>query len=422
MNKNKIFVALLLCPFLGAAQSTLYQNALLHFGTGAKAARGHLLINEGKIAWMGNLAASLPEADSIVDGTGLQLYPGFIAPGTPVGLVEIESVRATDDQSETGDLNPNVRAAIAFNTDSRILPTLLANGILLAQVTPQGGLISGKSAVMRLHAWNWEDAAIQLEDGMHIRWPGQMRFNREKGKLEADPDYAVKTQKIWDVVAAGKAYQESPTSTQQAPNLKLAAFDGVFDGNKRFYVHTNSAAAMLEIARKANELGIKNLVFVGAAEAHLIAGFLHDNNIPLILDRVHSTPNRSDDMVHTPYALPKILQEAGVLFCFSNMGDMAVMGNRNLPFMAGTAVGFGLMYEAAVAGLSGNAAKILGIDAQYGTLEVGKSATLIVATGDLLDARTHQIQTLWLDGRPIVQDNWQEHLYHKYLEKYGLEK
>lgn len=411
----------LLLPIYSFAQSTLYKNALLHFGNGQKAARGHLMVSGNKIAWIGMADATLPTADSIVDATDLQLYPGFIAPGTPVGLVEIESVRATDDQSETGDLNPNVRAAIAFNTDSRILPTLLANGVMLAQSTPQGGLISGTSAVMRLHAWNWEDAAIAMEDGIHVRWPNKMRFNPTKGKLEESTQYAEKTHEIWDMLSAAKAYQTNTPEGAQTRNLKLEAFKGVFDGQKRLYVHTNSAAIMLEVGRKSKQLGVKNLVFVGAGEAHLIAEYLATNNIPLILNRVHSTPARADDMVHTPYAQPSILQEAGVLFCFTNMGDMAAMGNRNLPFMAGTAIGFGLTYEAGVAALTGNAAKILGISNQYGTLEVGKSATFIVASGDLLDARTHQIQTLWLDGTVLQLDNWQETLYQKYLKKYEVE-
>lgn len=418
MNKNK-FTALIAClPLALCAQTTLFLNGTLHLGNGEKIENGHLLVANNTIAWIGAAGAALPKADSTVDASKLHLYPGFIAPATPVGLVEIESVRATVDMEETGDFNPNARAAIAFNTDSRILPTLVANGIVIAQSTPTGGVFSGTSAVMRLQAWNWEDAAILLEDGIHLNWPGKMKYNAATGKLVENETYQKNVESITGFLEAALAYQQTPAPHRKEKNLKLAAFNGCFDGNKRLYVHTNGAGNMLEVARLTKKLGVKNLVFVGAAEAHLIAEFLASNNIPLILNRVHATPSKADDMVHTTYIQPKILQEAGVLFCISNRGDMAAMGNRNLPFMAGTAVGFGLSYEAAVAAISGNTAKILGIDAQYGTLETGKSATFLVATGDLLDARTHQIQTVWLDGKPLVQQNWQEDLYHKYLKRY----
>jgi imidazolonepropionase-like amidohydrolase len=117
--------------------------------------------------------------------------------------------------------------------------------------------------------------------------------------------------------------------------------------------------------------------------------------------------------------LAKRLNEAGVLFCFQNAGDMEAMNSRNLPFLAGTAVGYGLPYEAAVKALTLDAAKILKIDAQYGSVELGKSATFFISEGDALDMKTNNIVRAFIDGRDITIRNKQVDLYEKYQRKYG---
>lgn len=413
---SRIFV---ICLFLqtqfGFAQaSLLLTNAHLHLGNGKAISQGQILIKGADILWVGESDEECPHPYSeLKDLEAKHVYPGFIAPATAAGLVEVEAVRATVDFREVGRDNPNARTAIAFNTDSRIHPTIRYNGVLLVQSTPEGGSFSGLSSVMRLDARNWEEAVVRMDDGMHINWPNPQRFDRSKGKLVVNEKYAEQVRHIVQTFTDAKAYLRS---NRKPINLKLEAFTGMFDGEKRAYIHANNAGAMLEAINEISALGVQHIVIVGGADAPIIAEFLREKNVGVILRRTHELPVRADDPVDLPFSTPKILHEAGVLFCLSNIGRMPVMGNRNLPFMAGTATTYGLPKEEAVAMITGNAAKIMGIDKRYGTLEAGKSATLIISTGDALDAPTQNIEYAWIDGVPVSMENWQEDLHNRWMQ------
>ncbi|MCH8554077.1 MAG: amidohydrolase family protein [Schleiferiaceae bacterium] len=417
MDIKKILTpALCAFSFVVTAQSVtkMFSGADIHVGNGDFIAKGKVVTADQKIIWVGRSDEN-PEMriDEMHDVTGKHIYPGFIAPVTAVGLVEVEAVRATVDNQEVGDQNPNARALIAYNTDSRVLPTLIYNGILIGQSTPEGGTISGQSSVMRLQAWNWEDAVIKADDGMHINWPNTMKFDYKKRKLVANEEYPKQVTNLLNTFAAAKAYLEGD---RKEVNLKLAAFDGVFDGDKRVYVQTNKAAAMLEAIRELKQLGVRHIVLVGAADAPMIADYLADNQIPVILRRPHELPSYSDDATDASYGAPALLDEAGVVFALSNIGRMPVMGNRNLPFMAGTAIGHGLDYEAAVRALTLHPATIMGIEKNYGSIQVDKSATFLIASGDLFDMRSHHVEAAYIDGKSVDMENWQEQLFDKYMK------
>jgi imidazolonepropionase-like amidohydrolase len=140
--------------------------------------------------------------------------------------------------------------------------------------------------------------------------------------------------------------------------------------------------------------------------------------VPVMVQRLHELPRFAEDDVDLTYKLPKLLDDAGVMFCLQNAGDMERMGTRNMPFYAGTAVAYGLDYEKAVAALSLNTAKILGIDDRYGSLEKGKSATLFISEGDALDMLGNKVVQAFIDGREIDLTNRQLQLYLKYQGKY----
>lgn len=410
--KNSITIVLLSLGHLLCGQtSILYTNAHLHLGNGNSIENGQMLVKGSDIVWVGGVHETPPDAaDSIVTLTGKHLYPGFIAPATSTGLVEVEAVRATVDFREVGNDNPNVRAAVAFNTDSRILPTLIYNGVLLTQSTPQSGIFSGMSSVMRMQERNWEEAVVRLDDGMHVHWPNPMRFDRKKGKLVVNESYAKTVQHILQTFDDAKAYHKGK---RHPINLKLEAFSGIFDGEKRVYVYTNKPGAMLEAISELKNRDVTYPVLVGAMDAHLIADYLVAENVPVILSRPHELPMHSDDPVDLPFKTAALLYEAGVTVALSNMGRMPVMGNRNLPFMAGTAVTYGLDYEQAVASITGNTARILGIGDRYGTLETGKSATFIISSGDALNMKHLHIEGAFIDGKAVDMTNWQEERFKK---------
>jgi hypothetical protein len=336
-----------------------------------------------------------------------------------LGLVEVDAVRATNDQAETGALNPNARSIIAYNTDSEVTPTVRSNGVLLAQVSPVGGTLSGSSSVVQLDAWNWEDATIKADEGQHLNWPALRSWGgwdtgnpEQKGNDRYTKD--IEQMQAYFNEAKGYAQLEQPSTS----NPRFEAMKPLFTGKQTLYIHANEAKAI----RAAVEFAVGNqlkMVLVGGDDAWQETTLLKNNNIPVMLSRTQRLPAREDEDVDQPYKTAKTLYDAGILFTFSDEGAWK---QRNLSFEAGQAIGFGLPYEAAVAAITLNTAKILQIDANYGSLETGKSATLFISEGDALDMRTNQVTAAFIDGREISLDNKQKELSRKYSEQYKRNK
>ncbi|SEL30400.1 amidohydrolase family protein [Parapedobacter koreensis] len=419
---------LLLITVLASAQPTIYPakvqdqpiaiiGATIHVGDGKVITQGTLLFEQGKITYVGG-ATTISAGTLTIDAAGKHVYPGFIATNTNLGLVEVESVRATIDYAEVGENNAHVRSLIAYNTDSKVINTLRSNGILLAQITPQDGLVSGQSSIVQLDAWNWEDAAYKIDEGIHINWP-TVRFGRFGGGGPSNPD-AQKEQvqaeiaQLEDYLSEAKAYASS--AGEYPSNARFEAFKAVFSGERKVYVHANRAADIIAAISSLKRLGIKP-VLVGGAEAHLVTELLKDNQVPVIIRQSHSLPYASDADVYLPYKQAKLLADAGILIAYSIDGFWQ---QRNLPFMAGTAAAYGLDKEQALATITSNTAKILGIDNRTGTLEVGKDANVIVSSGDALDMLGNDIERAFIQGRDINLDDLHKQLFERYEYKYGL--
>lgn len=415
------------CWFSGDAQQTpgeltdksfIILGGTAHLGNGDKIEGGAIGFEDGKITFVGSeKSVDRAKWDVVIEGEGKHIYPGFIAPNSTLGLMEIGAVRATLDSREVGTFKPNVRSVIAFNTDSEITPTVRSNGVLMGQITPRGGTISGTSSVVQFDAWNWEDAIIREDDGIHLNWPGMFHRHREKGKIDIKrvKTYDQRRREINSFFSEAKAYREMK---DKLTDLKFEALSGLFDGSKTLYVHANNAKQITEAISFKKEMKIRSMVIVGGYDAWLVADMLRENEVAVMVRRVHQTPQYNADDVDLPYKLPKLLQDEGVLFCLENSGRMAEMGTRNLPFYAGTAIAYGLTYEQGVQSITLNAAKILGIDDSCGSLEVGKDATIIVSDGDALDMKSNHISSAWIQGRQIDLDNRQKRLYRKYKQKY----
>ena len=419
-------------PMPGKAQTRpiALTGAVIHVGNGQVIPNGYIVFDRGLITAVGDMTTVRLAADQMemVNVAGKHIYPGFISPASTVGLQEVGAVRATVDMGETGIINPNVRALIAYNTDSEIIPTIRNNGVLLTQATPQGGTVSGTSSVMQTDGWNWEDAALRKDDGLWLNWPGYFArdFNPEDFSITLK-----KNEKRLEVINAlratfadAKGYaEEKAGKSTTATNLKLAAMRGLFTGEQALYIRADYAKDILEAVKFAQAMGVKRPVIVGGDESNRVAEFLKDNNVPVILSRLHRLPNRTDEDVDLPYRMPGILQKAGVLVALSYEDEW--WRTRNLPFLAGTAVGFGGTgtperdREEALKMITANTAKIMGIDKLVGTLETGKHATLFVSKGDALDMRTNVVEQAFIQGRKVNLDDRHKRLYNTYLEKYG---
>lgn len=438
---KKILLALLLGTSLSAlAQETVsparennglqfITNATIHVGNGTVIEKGTIQIRNGKIEKVGTDIQVPASGATVVDAKGKHVYPGLILPTSTLGLVEISAVRASTDAREIGDLNPNVRSLVAYNTDSKVINTLRSNGVLLANVVPQGSFLAGSSSVVQLDAWTWDDAAYQTDAGMHLYMPNLLARFRGfggfgggggrggRGGGDSDPVKAglEKVEELKAFFREAKAYLAEPK--HEETNLKFEALRSLFDKKQRMYVHANTVKQMLLALDFVKEFGFE-MTIVGGSDSWQIAELLKQNNVSVILQQPHSLPTGTDDDVDQPYKTAALLQKAGVLFAISD--DDSQTRGRNLAFNAGTAAAYGLSKEEALAAITLNAAKVLGVADKTGSIEVGKDANIVISEGDILDMKSSQVTDAWIQGRKIDLTDKQKQLNEKYNQKYKL--
>lgn len=426
-----IITALLFAGTLGATaqqtpapaqqESVLITGATAHIGNGEVLENSAIGFENGKLTFVGAAAdAETAGFDQVINAEGKHVYPGFIAINSTLGLVEIDAVRATDDIGEVGSLLPHIRSLIAYNAESKIVESMRPNGILTAQITPRGGRISGTSSIVQLDAWNWEDAAIKADDAIHMSWPNSFTRKRwwlgEGRGFKPNDKYQEELQEIADFFGEAKAYKQGK---QEPRNLAMEAILGIFDGSKKLYVNVNGQREITDMINFMEAQGVKHPVIIGGDEADGVAAMLAEKQIPVIVARPHRLPSTDDSNVKKPYMIASVLANAGVLTGIDLTGSMERMNTRNLPFYAGTVAAYGLDKEKAVQMITGDAAKILGIDSFTGTLETGKDATLFIAEGDALDMRTNQLSKAYIQGRDISLETHQTELWKRYSEKYA---
>lgn len=415
----------LISIFTGTAQQTpapvqqetiTITGATAHVGNGTIKENCTIVFENGKITAIGS--SEVESKGQIIDASGKHIYPGFIAPGKSLGLVEVNAVRASNDQDEIGDIIPHIRSIIAYNAESKVVESMRPNGVLLGQITPKGGRISGTSSIVQFDAWNWEDAAVKMDDGVHLNWPAIFRRGRwwmgEPSGFIPNKNYQKQANEVKTFMQNANAYGKD---SAKETNAAFAAMQGVFNGSKHLYIYADGEKEMMDAISTVKKTGAKNIVLVGGYHAHKISDFLKEHNIPVLVNFTHTLPKYDDDDYDFTFKLPKLLMEAGLLVGLQN-ASASNFQTRNLPFYAGQVVAQGLEKEKAVQLLTGNTAKILGIDSDYGTLEVGKSATLFISEGDALDMRTNKLSRAFIDGRDVSLETHQTKLWKRYMGKY----
>lgn len=399
-------------------QSILITNAVVHKGDGTVLEQGAVGFDKGIISFVGPTSTA-PPYQKTIDAEGKHLYPGFIATNSSLGLSEIDAVRATRDFDEIGDFVPHVRTAIAYDAESKIVESMRPNGVLIAQVAPRGGLISGSSSVMQLDAWNWEDALLKADEGIHLNWPNPYTSGRwwlgEDPGLKPNKNYTSSLEKIKSFFENAKVYNIN----QDPVHLPYQAMKGLFDGSKTLYLHAADEKQIVDGIHYLEKIGIVKIVLVGGNEALQQLKLLKEKNIPIIVSRPHRLPDSEDHHPKAAFQLAAELVKAGLLVSIDVSGRMERMYTRNLPFYAGSFAGYGIEKETALQLITSNPAKILGIDDQLGTLEVGKQATLFLCEGDALDMRTNIIHHAFIQGRKISLETHQTELWKRYSNKYG---
>jgi imidazolonepropionase-like amidohydrolase len=397
-------------------------NGTVHVGNGQVLNNTSIEIKDGKITAIGSNITPSAGA-TVADAKGKHVYPGLILANSNLGLIEINSVRATADATEIGDYNPSIRSLVAYNTDSKVINTLKSNGITHANIVPEGGTISGSSSVVQLDAWNWEDAAYASDNGMHMNMPALFnrpnRFAAFLGQQGPQQDPIKRgLEQIEEVkVFFREANAYLSQSQHSTTNLKFEAVKDLFSKKQKLFIHCDVVREILAAIDFKNEFGF-DIVLVGASESYQVADLLKKNNIPVILSQMHALPTLADDAVDLPYQLPALLHKAGVLFAIND--EDGQHRGKNLPFNAGTAAAYGLPKEDALASITLNAAKILGIADRTGSLEVGKDANIVISEGDILDMRSSNISFVMIEGRIASLTSKHTQLYERYKYKYNL--
>lgn len=418
-----IFAQETMSPAAAQKETIALTNATIHVGNGQVINNGTVVLKNGKITEVSGQASTA--GAKVIDCLGKHIYPGLILTASQLGLIEVNSNRATIDGTEIGDMNPSIRSIVAYNTDSKVINTLRTNGILLANVIPDGGLISGSSSVVQLDAWNWEDAAYKTDVAIHFRMPSLLVRSGGRGGRggfggQQPPTDPVKTgldqiEKVKVFFREAKAWLAE--NKHDNTNTKFEAVKNLFTKKQKLFIHCNIVKEMLLAVDFVKEFGF-DVVLVGAVDSWQIADILKQNNIAVILNQLHDLPTMIDDDIDQPFKTPAMLQKAGVLFTIND--DDGNSRYRNLPFNAGTAAAYGLTKEEALSAITLNAATILGIADKTGSIETGKDANIVVSEGDILDMRTNIITNAFIQGRQIDLNNKQKQLAEKYETKYGI--
>ena len=411
-------------PVNDQTKPVLIYNAFIHIGDGNTIQNGFVSFDNGKITDVSSEDLDLESGTYNnflkINANGSHLYPGLILPNSKVGLEDISAVRATVDHTEVGELNSNIRSLIAFNTDSEVISTFRYNGILLSQVVPDGSFVTGNSSIMMMEGWNWEDAAYKIDDGMHVKWPRKTyppsRWSGQTS-FRDNPNYKSSVDMINKFLIDSRSYFNLNGDENKEVNLKLEAMVDVFNGKKKIYLHVGSREQIIESVQMFQKHGINDLVLVGANDALYAIDFILENDLPVLLNNLHRVPSRNHEDVDLPYKLPYLLQKEGVLVGLTASGSLH--SQRNLPFLAGTAAGYGLGKEEALKLITSNNAKILGIDNVTGTIKVGKDANVIISKGDILDMKSSVIEYAFITGRKVNLDGKQQILYDRFKRKYS---
>lgn len=426
---TKFLISFLLISTLLSAQNKkhiLLKNATAHIGNGEVIENSLVSIKDGKIDLVVDarlIKIDITKFDTTIDLFGKHIYPGLIAPNCILGLQEAEAVRQTSDYAEVGEFNPHIRSLIAYNAESKILETVKTNGVLYTQSTPRDGVISGMSSVLATDGWNWEDAVIRADDGVHVNFPKSI----QRRGWWAEPQPSDKNNKYTEQVNELSSFFENAlayfnTANVTEKNLRFEAMKGIFDGSKNLYIHADYVKDIIGAINFSKKFNIKKMVLVGGKDSYKVTKMLRENNVAVMLNRLHDLPDLPEAETDLLYKLPYLLQKDSVMFCLQNQGDMEAMNARNIAFLAGTAAAYGLTKEQALQSITLSSAKILGIDKLVGSIETGKLASVVVSEGDILDMRTNKIILAYINGRQLNLNNFQNDLYKKYSNKLGIKE
>lgn len=408
----------------GKKGTVAIRNATIYPVTSAPIANGTIVFSNGVITAVGANVA-IPAGATVIDGSGLSVYPGLIDSGTQVGLTEIDSVSGTVDTSELGDLNPNARASVAINPHSNLIPVTRVNGVTNVLTVPEGGIISGQSALIQLSGWTPAEMVVKDPVGMHIRFP-RLRSapfvevpQEEDAEKEQRKAYTRDLDKLRDIFRDAQAYGKAASARAADRNTRrfdrdvlLEALVPVVEGREPIIVEANLARDIRAALTFADELKLK-MILAGGADVVAVMPELKKRDIPVLLGPILALPPREDDPYDFLFTNAAALNAAGVRFAIRTT---EAHNTRSLPYHAATCAAFGLPKDVALKAITIYPAEIFGVADKIGSLDVGKVANVIVTDGDPLEIRTN-VRRVFIGGEEMPLDSLHTLLYEKFSKR-----
>lgn len=390
----------------------LLKNATVVTVTKGTLNNASVLLENGKISQVGtNITAADAE---VIDCTGMFIYPGMIDGGTRLGLVEVSSVPETVDYAENGNVTPNMQALTTVNPNSEAIGVTRVSGVTTVLTVPSGGLFPGTAALINLNGYT-PDQMYGGFKAVAMTFPSsgrRGRFDRRSEEdIKKDSDKALKdANDIWDNAKSYLVLKKSGAELSYYPEMDQLA--KVISGELPLLIEVNAASDIQNAIKWVQGKNIK-VIFTGVAEGWRVADEIAKAGIPVVTGPVQELPTRQSDRYDTPYSNAGKMAKAGVKVALRTDEEENV---RNLPFHAAFAAAYGLGKEEALKAVTINPAEIFGIADQYGSVEAGKRANLIVSTGDPFETRS-QIIHVFIDGYRIPMSNRHIRLYQEFLER-----
>ncbi|MCH8277047.1 MAG: amidohydrolase family protein [Bacteroidetes bacterium] len=400
-------------------------NARIETVSNGTIENGTIIIRGDRIEAVGT-DVQIPDGAEVIDASGMTVYPGMIDSGTTLGLTEIGSVQETTDFQEIGDINPQMEALTAINPNSVLIPVARVSGVTTVIAEPSGGLLPGRAALINLVGYTPEqmhagDIKLQV-----LTFPAKRRersFSRTSQDEQEDSEVAYKRameklDEIWDRAELYARIDSAYTSDSNRFDLpeyapEMEALLPVIRGEMMLMVRVSAEKDILAAIDWIQERGIEKVVFSGVSEGWRVADKLAEADIPCIVGPMLSTPTRQTDRYDRAYANVGLLNEAGVRIAIRSGESRNV---RNLPFNAGFAAAYGMSKEDALRAVTMGPAQIFGIADDYGSIEAGKKANLMITDGDPFEPAT-RVVGLFIDGFNVPIDSQHIRLYEEFLNR-----
>lgn len=393
--------------------------------------KGVVIVSNGTIQSVGGVETPIPAGAVSIDLAGRDLWPGMIDAGGAVGILEIGSIRETQDGADSASFQPELRTAVAINPESELIPVTRLAGVLATLIQPRGGTIAGQACVANLAGWVPPEMVIAEEAVLCINIPHKLSEERIRQIAVTNPGIREQVdkrkelmEKLADQFRKALAFESivkeaRSRGTMPPSDPRLEALIPYAKGERPVLFRANSRAEILDALQLIKDLKLKGIIG-GGADAWKVAGAIKEAGVPVILEGTLKLPAGEYDPYDSPYAAPAKLKAAGIPFAIrsagSGTGSDEATSSRNLPFEAATAVAYGLDEASALEAVTLSPARILGVEGKLGSIEPGKLANLVITTGHLLQP-TARMDAYFIAGKPLAPESKHTRLFEKYSRR-----